>query len=365
MLLDLLMMTHGWRRFKWDDLLAERYPEIIYPAGKGHIMDGRVTIKDRHNKPVRSRVMLSALGDNFFAESQVTDEQGNFYFDNLHFHDTTALVLQGSIHRERRAARRERRGIDDSFLAGRDNWVEFQINEPELNAGPVDIAAATIGEDVLRAYVEDSRKDPALTWLDDIWHHQIEEVEIKRRKHIYDHPAFRRARHGTPMHGRRFVIDSIPHAHHYVNVLELIGKVSPGVYYDFASGALVSMINPPVSIHMGGGGIPILLDGVRVDPGFIRHLPVGAVSFFDVLKGTDGAVYSLEFLDRIIVAIFSRSIEDGPSRIKTEPSGIISLVFPGYYRAREFYSPIYEAPGPDHSRQDYRTTLFWDSRDQH
>jgi hypothetical protein len=355
-MLDLLMMTQGWRRFKWDDLLAGRYPEIIYPPGTGHIIDGRVRIKDRQNKPVMSRVILSALGDEFFAESQVTDEEGNFYFGNLHFHDTTTLVLQGSVFRERRAARRERRGIDDSFSADGDNWVEFQINEPELSAGPVDIAAATVGEEVLMAYIEDSKRDPLLSHIEDIWHLHIEEVEIRRR-HVYDHPTFRRARHGTPMHGRRFVIDSIPDSHHYMNTLELIGKISPWVYYDYGSGTLGLTSQPPVSMFAGGGGIAILLDGMPVRQEFIRHLPVAAVSFFDVLRFTDRGVYGGT---GSMITIFSRSVDDGLYTIEREPSGIISLIFPGYYRAREFYSPRYDEPGPHHDQPDYRTTLFWE-----
>ncbi|MGF1587480.1 MAG: hypothetical protein ACFCUM_19345 [Bacteroidales bacterium] len=354
-LLDLLMMTHGWRRFRWDDIIAENYPEIKYPAKSSHILSGKVTIKDQPNTPVRSRVMLSAIGDVFFAESMITDEKGNFYFDNLDFYDTTILVLQGDIQRERRAARRERRGIDDSFAAGYDNWVDFQLNEPDFGSGPVDIAAATVGEDVLRAYVEDSRKDPGLSHHEDIWHLDIEEVEVRAR-HIYDHPTFRRARHGRPMHGTRHIVDSIPDSRFYMNTLEFIGKISPWVYYDHASGSLRSISQPPVSFFMGGGGIPILLDGVLTGQGALRNLPVDAVSFVDVLRWTDSSVY---WGLGDVVAVYTRSVDDSRP-VARETPGIIRLTWPGYYQAREFYSPKYDIPSPDHTQDDYRTTLFWE-----
>lgn len=55
------MRTNGWRRFRWDDLVAGRYPYLSYPAGTGHIIDGRVSLINKHDVPVRARFMLSAL----------------------------------------------------------------------------------------------------------------------------------------------------------------------------------------------------------------------------------------------------------------------------------------------------------------
>ncbi|TVR72953.1 MAG: hypothetical protein EA408_05750 [Marinilabiliales bacterium] len=45
---------------------------------------------------------------------------------------------------------------------------------------------------------------------------------------------------------------------------------------------------------------------------------------------------------------------------KVSPPGLLSFELQGYYRAREFYSPMYDRPGPHHDQPDYRTTLFWE-----
>ena len=39
--------------------------------------------------------------------------------------------------------------------------------------------------------------------------------------------------------------------------------------------------------------------------------------------------------------------------------GILNFVHPGYYRAREFYTPNYDIPDDKHSKPDYRSTLYW------
>ena len=35
--LDLVMLTHGWRRFKWDDVAAGKFPKINYPRDTSYL----------------------------------------------------------------------------------------------------------------------------------------------------------------------------------------------------------------------------------------------------------------------------------------------------------------------------------------
>jgi hypothetical protein len=254
-LLDLLMTTNGWRRFRWDDLIAGRYPYLKYPAGTGHIIDGRVSLINQHDVPVRAKVMLSALGDEFFASSQVTGEDGRFLFDGIELYDTTVLVLQGSFYRERRAQRRERRGVDDTFTPGSENWVALHIEEPEIVQHEVDIAAATAAEEVLRAYIEDSMKDPLLSHLEDIWHLEIEEVEIRRRRPRV-RTTFDRTIHGTPFRMMdRIIPDEYPFTYTYHNTWEFIRAMKPGL---IISDGMPRFASGPTSLLRSNGNIDII-----------------------------------------------------------------------------------------------------------
>ena len=194
MILDLLMMTHGWRRFIWEDLLAGNFPEILYPAGMGHVIKGRVAWRTRHEVPVRSNVTLMAMGKEFSAASLVTGENGLFLFNELDFYDTTYLVLQGSVYSERRARRSTQRGLEEN-LTGSDNQVSFHLSEPDIIQGRVDIPAASIAEEVMATYFEDSMKDPMLSHLENIWRLELEEVEIRGRRpaeRTFERRAFER-----------------------------------------------------------------------------------------------------------------------------------------------------------------------------
>ncbi len=41
--LDLVMLTHGWRRFKWEDVTAGKLPKIIYPKDTSYLtLSGKI-----------------------------------------------------------------------------------------------------------------------------------------------------------------------------------------------------------------------------------------------------------------------------------------------------------------------------------
>ena len=39
--------------------------------------------------------------------------------------------------------------------------------------------------------------------------------------------------------------------------------------------------------------------------------------------------------------------------------GMHNFVHPGYYRAREFYTPDYDTPDEKHVKPDFRRILYW------
>lgn len=355
LLLDLVMTTNGWRRFRWDDLIAGRYPVINYPAGSGHIIDGSVSLINQHDVPVAAQVMLSSLGDGFFASSQVTDKDGRFQFDDIHLYDTTVLVLQGSLYNERRAQRRERRGLDDTFAPGSDHLVNLELDEPEIAPGVVDIAAASAAEEVMKAYIEDSMKDPLLSNLEDIWQLEIEEVEIRRRRPVVP-TTFDRAIHGTPFRPLdRIIPDEYPFTYTYHNPWEFIRARRPALIIDQGEPKFISGPNS-FSINAKMGTI-IILDGIYVKMRDIETLPIETISFIDIIRLPQASIYGMGI--DLVIAIFTKTIEDYRDADTGTP-GLLSFRFPGYYQDREFYSPMYDNPGPHDNQPDYRTTLFWE-----
>jgi len=101
----------------------------------------------------------------------------------------------------------------------------------------------------------------------------------------------------------------------------------------------------------------IFVDGSEVNLGFLENIYASDVLYIDVLRGIEAAIYGLRGYNGVIViATKSRLSKRGsPSNVPRLQETIV----PGFFEAREFFSPDYAFEKPDHNRLDYRTTLFW------
>jgi hypothetical protein len=89
--LDLLMLTQGYRRFEWKNVLSNTNPPVAYQPEK--LLELAGNIQTPSGKPVvNGKVTLTATRENFFADT-TTDANGNFKFTNLDLPDTAKIVL--------------------------------------------------------------------------------------------------------------------------------------------------------------------------------------------------------------------------------------------------------------------------------
>ena len=99
--LDLVMMTHGWRRFKWEQLFAGRKPVIKYPRQEYLAINAEVFGID----PTR---LSSKEGINIILKKKDSSVQmievprfkaGKFLIDGLIFYDTAKAFYQFNVNR--------------------------------------------------------------------------------------------------------------------------------------------------------------------------------------------------------------------------------------------------------------------------
>jgi hypothetical protein len=87
--LDYLMLTRGWRRFAWKEILGEM-PKLAYLPERLDMMAGKV-LATKNNKPTQGYVTLIELTGTKRAVRIKTDKEGNFAFKG--FDPSQALVL--------------------------------------------------------------------------------------------------------------------------------------------------------------------------------------------------------------------------------------------------------------------------------
>lgn len=90
-LADILMLTHGWRRFSWNQKL-EGTPRFV-PEYRGHLVTGSVT--PSADLPINNiAVYLSVPGKRFHLRGSKSDRQGNVLFEFTDFYGSGKLIMQ-------------------------------------------------------------------------------------------------------------------------------------------------------------------------------------------------------------------------------------------------------------------------------
>ncbi len=102
---DLLMMTHGWRRFDWEKILDDQFPELRYGFPKGIVFAGKVSPRASDRATGEVDVELAVYKDEVNIYSTTTDRQGNFVFSNLDYSGDFTATLRIEQTLEKRSLR--------------------------------------------------------------------------------------------------------------------------------------------------------------------------------------------------------------------------------------------------------------------
>ncbi len=88
--LDLLMLTHGWRDYSWDNATRQSF---FYAPDTSYSISGKVV--NLLNKPVEGRkITLFIQGGKTIADECITDKDGRFAFTNLDVRETSMVRVK-------------------------------------------------------------------------------------------------------------------------------------------------------------------------------------------------------------------------------------------------------------------------------
>ncbi len=377
--LDLVMLTHGWRRFVWDRLLQDDFPEFSHSLEMGTDVSG-VAYDGVSGKPA-ANIYLDMLTTNLAVNHSwrvPTNHAGQWKLEDILLPKSTKALVQGTDQK------------NQPFKV----TVELDSIRPApvSGRGPGGRAALMLDQSVVRQYMEQDKKRQAIARSyqtpSDIL---LEEVLVEGKK----------IRESNPIYGEAdFVLELTERDHRYADIFQLIQGRVPGVQVTGNGPNTQITIRGPSTLT--GSNTPLfVLDGVilsDVDPSsqlvttgqgqgqsedvseeggegtaFSSGDP-GSASFssavsalmginpmdverIEVLKsGATASAFGMRGGNGVI-AIYTRV---GPGPVKQDPRLGVGLVeLPGCLQAREFYVPGYEAIGKSDLQPDVRATLYW------
>ncbi|MNK77205.1 MG2 domain protein [compost metagenome] len=324
--LDNLMLTQGWRRFTWKNIINNVGPNITYQPEQSITISGSVT---KGNKPVAGgKVMLMATKGTLYILDTVTNAEGKFVFDNLSFGDSTKFVVQART-------KTERKFVDINL-----DVVPGQIVTKSKNGADIDINV----NNTLMKYIKESdnyfNEMTRLGLLERTI--KLEEVTITEKKNP--------AKNSSNLNGagRADFVLTADQLSTCVTLSQCLQGRLPGVIFRGNIPYLMRSQNIPIQL---------IVDGMQMEADFLDNVVPSDVESIELLKSIGNtAIYGSQGGGGVIIITTKRG-DGGRSSDRYAP-GIVTLSPKGFTVSREFYSPKYDAASTS-SRADLRTTIYW------
>lgn len=333
--LDLLMLTQGWRRFSWKEVIEGNFSRKGYFLEDGFSFQGQLVNYFHRDKPIAGKVSLTFYEEPLKLKEIETDDNGYFLFTGYDILDTVNIIMQ-SVLPDKNVLFKNKLGND---------WVYINMEptSPELINyiwGTSKPSLPNLINDTIFLY----DKETTL----------IEEVRIIRRKKQLENKTIHNSANF------RFSAETDPQINNSPNLFDyLLGQVPQLKVIVNRKGKRIILIRANYSMDTGKSLLPlILLDNLPLDYELIENIDMTEVAYVDILTSGSLAMYGNRAANGVI-AIYTNNFVGKKNKTEKYPGlGITHFMHPGYYKAREFYSPKYEQ-GDESFETDYRTTLFW------
>jgi hypothetical protein len=338
--LDNLMLTQGWRRFRWENVLQDSLAPAEYMVERGFQIRGQMVRYFNRDQPVSGQISMMVVDSLPFITEGETNENGQFAFVDNQFWDTTEMVIQA----------RRVKGKKETLK--KDVYINLESPTPPPIKPQLDSRQSPLIA-MMANYLDQRQK---ISQIDEAYNFDektivLEGIEVKGRKDDF-HDPFRDADrlYGEP--DDRIILDSIPGGANALSIFDLLRRV-PGVQ------VFGTFPNQMATIRggFGRGGVGYLLDGMPTDAQMMNSININDVYYIDVLRGPSAAPMARGGTGGT-VAVYTR--RGAGMSAASESMGIISYTHPGYYQTREFYAPRYETQKPEHVKPDFRSTLHWE-----
>jgi hypothetical protein len=333
--LDLVMMTNGWRRFKWDDVLAEKWPVIKNLPENFLTINGKALGLSKtllYQKDLTG--ILKTKNERTSVYMMPVNSKGEFYQDNLFFFDTAKLYYQFNNDKDKTLTTLASYYFKNSF---NNAPLQTEANLAGLYATEKIDSSILLKSNTMAGLQRSQNEMNRVKTL--------QTVEIKTKVKSLKEKMDKEYTSGlfSGGDGYTFTTEDDPFAKSSPSILAYLqGKVA---------GLQISTIGTGEATWRGSA-TSFFLNEMTTDVQALSSINMSDVAMIKVYRppffgatggGAGGAI-----------AIYTKKGSSDNSQVKGLP---FTLLY-GYSPIKEFYSPDYEK-NPEPDIKDYRTTLYW------
>ena len=339
--LDVVMLTHGWRRFNWDDLAKGKTPAIKwapdnYLALKGTVV-GTGNSKLTNANQINLILQFKDSSTQFVAVPLETG--GKFAAAPMVFYDTAKVFYQ--LNKDKVQPDRVILTVDNGLWKGY-STVQLPANVNE-GMSPVENTVLLNNRKVFEQTVRmESDKTKKARMLQEVVVRAKAKSATSKMEDTYTSGLFKGG------DGYNFDLTSDPLANASMSIFNYLQGKVPGL-----------QISNPMSAQPGlswrGGTPDLFLNEMRTDAQGVSSISMSDIAYIKVFRppfmgsvggGSGGAI-----------AIYTKK---GGQTTNNDFVGLNKVSVNGYTPPREFYSPNYSQTNALDDLDDLRTTLLWE-----
>jgi len=363
--LDLVMLTHGWRKFPWQEIKADSNFPKIFEFSKGLQISGIAETPFGKPLPNATLNIIAKSEDEIGMYTAKSEINGKFSVPDFNFNGETQLVFNAFDIRNK--------AVDVKIALDKN---QIDVPEPEFQSHS-EFVRTTEAEKYIEV-ANTRNRFSTLFEFDKVT--ALDEVVVTDKK-------IEKSRNESPSTFGQ-TPDATVYAEDHVGLQTVLQLVSlfNGVT---VNGTMVSIRNqgPPLWVLNGipisnNNPSPIELAQERQDqarsnrqangdarpvqlrisieqamaqgpaPTFVTTLDTYSIERVELLKGPAAAIWGSRGANGVILIYTKRG--GG-----TEPILAPDFTLLGHSSKREFYSPKYDVKEERHSTPDYRATLYW------
>ncbi|NNF33431.1 MAG: hypothetical protein HKN68_04950, partial [Saprospiraceae bacterium] len=209
---DLLLLTHGWRRFTWSDVIKEKEPDLDYPPKSGFDIRGNIS---KSNKPLESDMTVSLISEDLQLLETASDRNGDFNLYEVEIWDTTDIVFQANDQKDKKIKNAKIELIPEGKIS-----IEIENTQPGSQADQESI------ELYFNATLENERLD---SFYKTDFSIDLEEVTVtSKRADINRRLKEERSLPYSDV-DNRLLLDSLKYIQPYYTVFDIVKLSVPGV----------------------------------------------------------------------------------------------------------------------------------------
>ncbi|MFN0081483.1 MAG: hypothetical protein ACKVOM_03110 [Ferruginibacter sp.] len=332
--LDLVMLTNGWRRYSWSEILNNKLPKVSYIESNFISLNG--TVKNKTTGVMMGNTEVTAIiktkkGDAKFMDfvSIKSLDDGSFTIPSLIFEDTAKFSFVNSFPNGVPL----KVELKPTYLQGKIFENNYQLKPSKFNNIPAVLGSSNLPE-----------FENGITLNTVFLKTFTKKVALKTEE---------RYASGSIGGMANTTLDFIkyPPRSGGLNILEYLKSRLPGVNISGRPGTYAIQLRTVISLSGAVPDVSVFIDGVPANPDQASNYSINDIALVqlyssNVRAGAGGALvfYTKQQADR----------EDKTALGKDEMMPVA-----GYSPVKQFYAPNYLLEEDASIIKDERTTLYW------